>query len=154
MEYYSEADLGLQQQPKPLTIITKCSILDLVAVLDPFLLLNCFYYFYKSFYCLKWNILLTGVVYLTIDTYGCFFSIKQQLLFWQTKHGSNNQYLKDKKKQDKKSQLLSFYCNKEGKAKDNQIVKIVASQSFSKTEVLRLEMHLQNSKINIHMNIY
>ena len=31
------------------------------------------------------------------------------------------------KKQHKKSQLLSLYCNKEGKTKDNQIVKIVAT---------------------------
>ena len=48
-----------------------------------------------------------------------FFSIKQQLHFWHTKHGYKNQNLKHKKRQGKKLQLLTLYCNKEGKAKNN-----------------------------------
>ena len=33
-------------------------------------------------------------------------------------------------KEDKKLQLHTLYCKKEGKAKNNQIIKLVASQSL------------------------
>ena len=46
-----------------------------------------------------------------------FFSI-EQLQFWQAKHGHNNKIKMDTKTRQKVTAILTLYCTKEGKAKN------------------------------------
>ena len=58
------------------------------------------------------------------------------------------------KKTRQKVTALTLYCNKEINTKNNRIVKFVASQSFPRKERLRVEINLQNLKINIYTYAY